>query len=247
MDTLDRKNQRILFVDDEEINRVNFEQTFQDDYQVTIAASGEEALEVVRRNGGIAAILADHRMPGMNGAELLARARELAPHAERIIITGYTDPEDIIAAINQGHVYRYILKPWSADELRITIDQAVERFHLKRRNRELMEELRRQNAELEERVLARTAELHAANQTLKARVEELEQTRRELKTLQGLLPICSYCKKIRDDKNSWHQLEEYLSQHAEVLFSHGICPDCYAREVSPELARLHARKRERKD
>lgn len=237
------ENPRILFVDDEEINRINFQQTFQDDYDVVIAASGEEALTAIQRNGGLAAILADHRMPGMSGAELLAQAREVAPFAERIIITGYTEPEDIIAAINKGHVYRYILKPWSADELRITIAQSVERFQLKQHNRELMEELRQKNLELEERVRERTAELNKANQALTARVEELERTKYELKTLQGLLPICSYCKKIRDDKNSWHQLEEYLSRTADVLFSHGICPDCYREVVRKELDQMHRKAR----
>ena len=55
--------------------------------------------------------------------------------------------------------------------------------------------------------------------------------------LNGLLPICSYCKKIRDDRNYWQQVEGYISKHSEVQFSHGICPDCYERVVLPELER----------
>jgi DNA-binding response OmpR family regulator len=62
---------------------------------------------------------------------------------------------------------------------------------------------------------------------LAARVQELEEARSREKRLQGLLPICSYCKKIRSDQNYWQQVEEYLSDHADVLFSHGICPDCF--------------------
>jgi phosphoserine phosphatase RsbU/P len=70
------------------------------------------------------------------------------------------------------------------------------------------------------------------------RVEELEQALRQIKQLQGLLPICSYCKKIRDDGNYWQQVEEYIGHHSEVKFSHGICPACYEKEMVPQLAAL---------
>jgi len=70
------------------------------------------------------------------------------------------------------------------------------------------------------------------------RVDELEQAICQIKQLQGLLPICSYCKKIRDDGNYWQQVEEYLGQHSEVTFSHGICPMCYEKEMVPQLAAL---------
>lgn len=67
------------------------------------------------------------------------------------------------------------------------------------------------------------------------RVIELERALAGVNQLQGLLPICSYCKKIRDDKNYWQQVEGYISAHSEAQFSHGICPDCYEKIVQPEL------------
>ncbi|MFQ5627515.1 MAG: PleD family two-component system response regulator [bacterium] len=67
------------------------------------------------------------------------------------------------------------------------------------------------------------------------RVNELEEALSRVKQLQGLLPICSYCKKIRDDKNYWFQVEAYISQYTDAQFSHSICPDCYERHVKPEL------------
>jgi len=70
------------------------------------------------------------------------------------------------------------------------------------------------------------------------RVDELEQALCQIKQLQGLLPICSYCKKIRNDGNYWQQVEEYLGQHSKVRFSHGICPACYEKEMVPQLAAL---------
>ena len=83
----------------------------------------------------------------------------------------------------------------------------------------------------------RVLELQGA---LAQRVRELEDALSRVKTLQGLLPICSYCKKIRDDRNYWQQVEGYISDHSEAQFSHGICPECYARFVQPELDRLPA-------
>ena len=70
---------------------------------------------------------------------------------------------------------------------------------------------------------------------LAERVKELEEALTRVKQLQGLLPICSYCKKIRDDKNYWNEVETYVSHHAEVQFSHGICPECYEKFVKPQL------------
>lgn len=72
------------------------------------------------------------------------------------------------------------------------------------------------------------------------RVEELEQALCQIKQLQGLLPICSYCKKIRDDGNYWRQVEEYIGHHSEVQFSHGICPTCYEKELVPQLEALRS-------
>jgi sigma-B regulation protein RsbU (phosphoserine phosphatase) len=70
---------------------------------------------------------------------------------------------------------------------------------------------------------------------LVGRVRELEDALSQVKQLQGLLPICSYCKKIRDEQNYWQRVENYLSAHAQVVFSHGICPDCYRTVVQPKL------------
>src|ERR1017187_8170998 len=76
-------------------------------------------------------------------------------------------------------------------------------------------------------------------QALAQRVRELEAALSSVKTLQGLLPICSYCKKIRNDRNYWQQVEGYICEHSAAQFSHGICPECYSQFVQPELDRLH--------
>ncbi len=89
------------------------------------------------------------------------------------------------------------------------------------------------------------AELHARvnvglrvvslQHALTDRVEELQNALDQIKTLKGIIPICSYCKKIRDDQNYWLQVESYIAQNSEAEFSHGVCPDCYVKHVQPQL------------
>ena len=74
------------------------------------------------------------------------------------------------------------------------------------------------------------------------RFQQLEDAVRSVKQLQGLLPICSYCKKIRNDRNYWEQVDAYISRHSEAQFSHGICPDCYQAHLMPQLRRLPDRR-----
>lgn len=81
------------------------------------------------------------------------------------------------------------------------------------------------NENLEQKVLARTAELEKVNSEL---IEALS----HVKTLRGMIPICSYCHKIRDDKESWHMLESYISDHSEAVFSHGVCPSCLDKQIT---------------
>jgi hypothetical protein len=69
-------------------------------------------------------------------------------------------------------------------------------------------------------------------QSLAARVRELEEAVAQVKRLQWLLPICSYCRKVRDDRNYWQQVETYFLEHSEVRFSHGICPECLERQLA---------------
>ncbi len=66
-------------------------------------------------------------------------------------------------------------------------------------------------------------------------VRQLQAALAEVKSLQAILPICSYCKRVRDDENFWHNVEAYISQHTDTRFSHGICPSCFEREIEPQL------------
>jgi CheY-like chemotaxis protein len=82
------------------------------------------------------------------------------------------------------------------------------------------------------------AQMVELQQTLTARVEELKEALINVKQLSGLLPICSYCKKIRDDQNYWQQVESYVGKHSEAQFSHSICPECYEEFIKPQMVQL---------
>ena len=139
--TLDLKNFPILIVDDEQDNLDAFRFNFRRSLTILSAQSGPEALEVLEAND-VAVIVTDQRMPKMTGLELLAEARKLRPDAVGIILTAFTDVDVLIEAINLGNIYRYITKPWDAKEVRGMLRQAAERFHLRRENSRLVEQLR---------------------------------------------------------------------------------------------------------
>jgi response regulator RpfG family c-di-GMP phosphodiesterase/tRNA A-37 threonylcarbamoyl transferase component Bud32 len=115
---------RVLFVDDEERILNALQALFRDDYHVFTAESGALALELVSKFR-IPVVVSDQRMPGMTGVELLRRVRELNPTAVRLLLTGYSDLAAIVGSINEGEVFRFLKKPWDAEEIRTAIAEAV--------------------------------------------------------------------------------------------------------------------------
>ena len=143
------KRHRILIVDDETDILDSLRWTFEDDYDVSAAGSGKEGLEALRREA-VAVMIVDQRMPGMNGAEFLEQAVSLAPKAIRIMLTGYTDIEALIAAVNSGQIYRYIAKPWEPQALKMDVRRAVESYEMAAELEVRYAEILRLNRELEE-------------------------------------------------------------------------------------------------
>ncbi len=147
----------ILYVDDEENNLNSFRAALRRDYNVFTALSGEDGMEILSKND-IHVVVTDQRMPHMTGVQFLQRIPGDQDNI-RIILTGFTDMESIIEAINTGKVYRYIKKPWDKDELKITIDNAIETVMLRRNNKKLIYELQVNNEQLEVKVQQRTREI----------------------------------------------------------------------------------------
>lgn len=136
---------KLMVVDDEADNLDLLYRTFRRHFNVFRAVSAEEALKVLEREGEMAVIISDQRMPNMNGTEFLSRTVELYPDTMRILLTGYTDVEDLVGAINSGQVFKYITKPWKPDELTSTIYQAADIYKvLKQRTNELERALRQE-------------------------------------------------------------------------------------------------------
>ena len=142
-----KERYEILIVDDEPANLQKLKRTFVGEFVVHEASGAEAALLLLEKHK-VAAIITDQRMPGMTGVELLERSLALNPDAVRIILTGYTDVEDLMDAINQGHVHRYITKPWDPFSLRETVRRELERWELKRENERLARELQSANERL---------------------------------------------------------------------------------------------------
>ena len=138
----------ILLVDDELANLQKLKRTFLEEFQVHEATSGEAALELLRERE-VVAIITDQRMPGMSGVEFLRESLQVRPEVIRIILTGYTEVEDLMDAINQGQVDRYITKPWDPFSLQHTLGQELERWELRKENRQLTKQLQEMNRQLE--------------------------------------------------------------------------------------------------
>jgi two-component system response regulator HupR/HoxA len=141
------KKYELLFVDDEVANLQKLQRTFMDHYVVHLAQSGEEALQILRRSS-IDAIITDQKMPGMTGIEFLEESQKEYPNLVRIVLTGFTEVDDLIAAINTGKVHKYITKPWEPDELRVAVHEALEKMALQRENERLTAELKIANERL---------------------------------------------------------------------------------------------------
>ncbi len=200
----------VLFVDDEEFVLSSLERFLVlESYTKKFAISGRMALAVLETQP-VQVIVSDMRMPHMDGVALLKTVKERWPDVIRIALSAHVSSPQLLASINTGEVYRYLTKPLqSPDEIRSVVNQAIEVYTLRQSRKDMMAELERRNAELEG-MLA------------------------QVKRLEGMLPICAACKKIRDDKGYWQQIESYIGDHSQAVFSHGICPEC-ARRLYPDL------------
>ncbi len=191
---------QLLVVDDEEDIVHYLKQLLEDEgYPTFTARSGQEALKIVKRES-IAILITDIRMPKMDGIKLINKISSTQKKMQTIVLTGHGDIDTAIEAMKTGTL-NYLRKPINFEELLITIEKGLGII------------------ELHEKLKNKTAKLTESNKKLKKALSEIKQ-------LGSLLPICASCKKIRDDKGYWNQIEVYIQTHTNTLFSHGLCPDC---------------------
>jgi sigma-B regulation protein RsbU (phosphoserine phosphatase) len=196
---------KILIAEDDLTSRQVLEAMLKKwEYEVVVAANGQQAWEAMQEEDPPQLAILDWIMPGMDGLELCRKIRETPALVATyvILLTAKRDKDFVVVGLDGG-ANDYIPKPFDPKELHARV-----------------------------RVGKRVVTLQ---NELTKRVRELQDALAHIKTLQGLLPICSYCKKIRDDRNYWQQLESYISERSGVSFSHGICPDCFEIHIRPQL------------
>lgn len=230
------EKQKILIIDDD----ANIRKTLSDilrvkGYEILAASSGTVGLDLIKKSTISLAVI-DLGLPDISGLEVLSRIREDHPFIETIILTGNASLDSAIEATNKG-AFSYLLKPYELDQLMLHISRAIE----KRQSRETIArhtlELERINAQLMKtntELIHEIAERKRAEEEKEKLIIELRESLAKIRTLSGLLPICSHCKKIRDDKGYWNQIESYIHKHSDIDFSHGICPEC-AKKYYPDM------------
>src|SRR5947207_30113 len=163
----------LLVVDDEPYILATLAALLSTEFEVLTADSGEGAKAILEQRE-VDIILSDQRMPQTNGVQLLEWVREHAPKTVRLLMTGFAELEEAVEAINRSQVFRYIFKPWRAEELLETLRSAAHTFILERSHEQLLEQLRQLNLELEQRVQERTKQLAEANHELEQKNKMLE-------------------------------------------------------------------------
>ena len=192
---------RILAVDDEPVNIQVITSALKDEYDIFKALNGFDAISMLKEHKPDL-ILLDVMMPDLDGFDVCRAIKSDAEFADIpvIFMTGMDSAVGETKGLEVGAI-DYLIKPVNLHLLKLRVRNHIS---LKQRN-DLVKEQR---------------------DLLTRQKEELEAALCRVKQLEGIIPICMYCKKIRDDQNSWHQLEQYISAHSEAKFSHGACPAC---------------------
>ena len=208
-------------------------------YQAIVATHGAEALKILQETIP-SLIISDVVMPEMNGYELSKhiKANSQLKDIPMILLTTLSEPADIFMGLECGADH-YILKPFdeysivsrvgailadrflrhsSKSQMGLEITYGDRKYFINADRIQILDLL----LATFENIVRKNSELETVNKQLK---EALDAN----KVLQGLIPICAYCKKIRDDKGFWLQVEKYVEKHSSLAFSHGICPDCIKR------------------
>ena len=197
---------KILIVDDEPANVTLLTNALKDSYEICTAKDGYEAISLVREQQPDLVLL-DVMMPEMDGFEVcrVMRADETFADMPIIFVTALQSLDNEEHGLELGGV-DYITKPVNIKLAKLRIRNQLDL----KQHRNIIE---------------------AQNKQLKIRKEELEATLNRVKHLEGIITICSYCKKIRTQDMDWQQLERYISDHSDAMFSHGVCPTCFEEEM----------------
>lgn len=202
---METRRPRILVVDDEELNREILVAALGPLYDIETAAGGYEAItKILRKMPDL--VLLDVMMPDLDGFETCRNIKKDEAYAQLpiIFLSAMDTPADELKGLEAGGI-DYLAKPVNIEIVRMRV-----RNHLE--------------------LVCRSRIICDQRDQLARQKEELEKTLARVKLLEGIIPICMYCKQIRSDDEAWHQLEQYISDHSNAMFSHSICPSCFDKE-----------------
>ena len=226
---------RILIVEDDQGSRVTLTALLEAEGHLVEAmeTTAESLNHLIHHPVDI--VVSDLRLPDGSGLQILWALKNINPDAAFILVTGHATLETAIDAVNQG-AFAYHVKPLDIDALKGSVRNALRQQRLETDKRDLLIKVQQVNGELEQSV----AELGLKN-------EALQDALAKVKLLSGLLPICAWCKKVRNDSGYWNEIESYIAQHSEAGFTHGICPGCIKnlypdvyQQLLPHEAKLEA-------
>lgn len=202
---------KLMVVDDEPDNLDLLYRTFRRDFQVFKAENAKRALDILEKEGEMAVIISDQRMPEMNGTEFLSLTVDRFPDTIRILLTGFTDVEDLVDAINSGQVFKYITKPWKPDKLRVIVQQATDTYLVvKKRTRELSRALRRESL------------FNAVTTAIRESLDYESMLQKIVATIgQTFAATCCLLRPVEDNRLGLNQFFYQDSQVAQP----NICPD----------------------
>jgi len=207
-----KSQSKVLVVDDDQFALRSMARALGgESYEVVTAASGSEAIDLLKQDS-FDLVLTDLKMPGVDGLEVLRQAREIAPQAVVLILTGYASLESAIEALREG-AYDYLLKPCSVHELKLKIERGLERVRLAEERQRAEEALRKAHDELEMRVEERTVELAKVNEELRVEIAERKRAEEELRqsyvklrrTLEGTVNALVSAIEMGDPYTAGHQ------------------------------------------
>ncbi len=237
---------KILIVEDSKTQALQLKRDLaKHNYETRVAYNAKEALDWLKKEE-FDIVISDVIMPEMDGYELckiIKRDFQQKPLSV-ILLTALREPEDIVKGLASG-ADNFIVKPYDLPTLVNRIEYILANQKIRQSNgpelkfevffagkRHTITSQQMQIIDIllssYETILQKTRELERVNKELKAALAEI-------KHLHGMLPICSHCHKIRDDEGYWHRVEEYIEEHADVTFTHSLCPECLV-ELYPEYA-----------
>ena len=225
-----KEKTKILIVEDSPTQLIMLQQFLEDnDFDVKCASNGAHALSLLK-NYTPTLIISDVVMPEINGYELCRNIKtdNKLKNISVILLTTLSEPEDIIRGLECG-ADNFVTKPFNEESLLSTINYILVNRKIRRIHRSDISinvffggKKHRVNSDR----LQILDMLFSTYEKIVIQKKELEQALKTIQTLKGLIPICSNCKKVRDDKGFWNTVETYIQERSDAKFSHGICPDC---------------------